>query len=124
MTYNQRRIRMLCAAVLLVCIAPTVLAQGSGDDCCCQDGHTRAGNPQSVARYARPSYTCRRYGGYYVGGGAPYHGDARCPDEGTWGWDYFGIIVKKRVALGWWHGAKEQGGTGAYATDGPKLKHD
>ena len=85
--------------------------------------HHCAGWPQHVAPWARPSF-----GGYesgcYVGGGAPFHGDARCWDEGTWGWDYHGRLFDKRIWLGWHHGRRAQGGVGAYRTDGPRcLSH-
>ncbi|MBI3821148.1 MAG: hypothetical protein HY289_00540 [Planctomycetes bacterium] len=62
-----------------------------------------------------------RYIGYHVGGGAgqPRKAEPRQDDEGTWGWDYQGWLPR-RVILGWWHGRRYQGGTGAYATDGPK----
>lgn len=82
-----------------------------------------AGMPQWVRAHAIPSYT-RHYGGYYVGGGAPFHGEGRYINEGTWGWDYFGILYEKRIALNWWHGARYQGGLGAYKTDGPKIEHE
>jgi len=79
------------------------------------EGHVRAGCPQIVSPHARPSDT-PSYWGYYVGGGAAVHGQPRCPEEGTWGWDYAGLFPK-RVALDWWHGAHAQGGGGSYATD-------
>ncbi len=86
---------------------------------CCQEtlcaGHVRAGCPQVVSPHARPSDT-PGYWGYYAGGGAAMHGQPRCPNEGTWGWDYVGLF-RKRVILDWWHGAHAQGGGGAYATD-------
>jgi hypothetical protein len=60
-------------------------------------------------------------GGYYVGGGCahPCKADLRCCNEGTWGWDYAGIFVKKRVNLDWTHGRRYQGGTGQYRSAGP-----
>lgn len=82
--------------------------------------HHRAGYPQEVACYARPSET-HAYVGYYVGGGAPCCGEPRHPTEGTWGWDYQGCLLPRRVILCWWHGRCYQGGTGAYKTDGPQC---
>jgi len=83
--------------------------------------HSRTGNSQSVAWYARPSDTGRCIG-YYVGGGAPCHGEPRLLNEGTWGWDYKGFgYLPKWIALQWWHGRRYQGGTGAYKTDGPPI---
>jgi hypothetical protein len=85
------------------------------------DDHCRAGRPEWIRPRAIPSNSdC--YCGYYVGGGAALFGHGRYLDEGTWGWDYFGITRRKRAALNWWHG-KVQGGTGQYQTDGPKVLH-
>ena len=78
--------------------------------------HYRAGWPQCVSRWARPSFGCHESGDY-VGGGAPICGDERCPHEGTFGWDYHGRLFQKRIALGWYHGRRSQGGAGAYRTD-------
>ena len=74
----------------------------------------------SVTKDARPSDT-HSYTGYYVGGGAAVKGDPRGAEEGTWGWDYQGGWLKRKVALDWWHGRRAQGGTGAYQTDGPHV---
>ena len=80
----------------------------------------RAGNPDCVAKWAVPSDT-GSYIGYQVGGGSANCRKAEEPasHEGTWGWDYEGRWWPSRVVLGWWHG-REQGGTGAYKTDGPR----
>ena len=82
--------------------------------------HVRAGLPQSVHKHAIPSNT-RHYSGYYVGGSAPYFGEGRTSEEGTFGWDYLGLVIPKRVALNWTHGRRYQAGGGTYKTDGPKL---
>jgi hypothetical protein len=73
-----------------------------------------------LAWWAIPSDT-GHYLGYYLGGGSgrPLAAEPRRADEGTWGWDYQGWLVPRRVMLGWWHGRRSQGGTGAYKTDGP-----
>jgi hypothetical protein len=86
--------------------------------------HQRAGWPLATAPWAIPSDN-GRYVGYAVGGGCPYPRHAEPPTavEGTWGWDYQGWLLPRRVILGWWHGRRTQGGTGAYQTDGPKLLH-
>jgi len=86
------------------------------DDC----GFQRAGNPQCISRLARPSNGPGDTG-YYVGGGAPLRGQPRLANEGTWGWDYSGLLFSRRIDLAWWHGARYQGGTGQYKTDGPQL---
>lgn len=77
-----------------------------------------------VHRWAIPSNSPRNIG-YYVGGGAVSrkHGELPYPEEGTWGWDYRGWLIPRRVNLLWWHGRRDQGGTGAYRTDGPHLPH-
>lgn len=82
----------------------------------------RAGNPHWLFRWAIPSDT-GSYVGYQVGGGCPRPLRAEAPydHEGTWGWDYQGWLFPRRVILGWWHGRRYQGGTGAYKTDGPSL---
>lgn len=84
--------------------------------------HIQAGNPLAVRRLAIPSDT-GSYVGYWVGGGAArfFRGDPPTLEEGTWGWDYRGLVVPRKVILNWWHGRRYQGGTGAYKTDGPKL---
>jgi len=91
------------------------------DHRCCD--HARAGCPQCLRNITIPSNT-RFYGGYYVGGGTPTRGAGRCIDDGTWGWDYSGILFPKRIALNWTAKGLYQGGTGAYKTDGPKLRKE
>src|SRR5437763_9349220 len=66
--------------------------------------HARAGCAMNVRRFAIPSNT-KHYGGYMVGGGLPIKGDGPYLDEGTFGWDYSGILFNKRIALNWSHGA-------------------
>jgi hypothetical protein len=75
-----------------------------------------------LPRWALPSST-GHYLGYYLGGGAGHSAKAepRRVEEGTWGWDYQGWLLPRRVVLGWWHGRRYQGGTGAYSTEGPLL---
>jgi hypothetical protein len=86
------------------------------------EDHARAGFPEEISRWARPSDT-GRYVGYYVGGGAWNYRRSDLPtaDEGTWGWDFTGGRFRRRVMLNWWHGRRDQGGAGAYATDGPRA---
>jgi hypothetical protein len=88
------------------------------------DRHLRAGCAQHVGWWAVAGTNCRNYAAGYVGGGAVVDGDG--PDQyrdGTWGLDYVGIVIPKRVFLHWWHGRQQQGGAGAYTTDGPRLEH-
>jgi hypothetical protein len=82
--------------------------------------HERAGMPLCVSGHAIPTNT-PEYVGYYVGGGSCHGGDARCFEEGTFGWDYRGWHLPRRIFLGWNHGRRYQNGTGAYATDGPPV---
>lgn len=79
----------------------------------------RAGNPHCYAPWAR-CQDDRRYVGYYVGGGAAFGGDRRCPHEGTWGWDYR-LNPWVKVKLGWFHRRRYQGGEGQY---NPDTKND
>jgi len=74
----------------------------------------RAGNPHRFAPWAR-CQDDRRYVGYFIGGGAAFGGDRRCPHEGTWGWDY--RMPWAKVNLGWFHGRRYQGGEGQYNPD-------
>lgn len=85
-----------------------------------EDAELRAGYPSEVSAHARPSDD-GRYIPYQVGGGAAWgHGDGPTIDQGTWGWDYVGFKFPAWVTLGWWNG-RYQGGTGAYAIDGPRI---
>src|SRR5262249_50871290 len=83
----------------------------------------RAGYPRLLAHHLQPSVTPGGIG-YYVGGGGVClgKGHPRHPEEGTWGWDETGFHrFQHRNILGWSHGRKYQGGTGAYMTDGPVV---
>lgn len=85
----------------------------------------RAGNPQSISPLAKPTESSHEIG-YYVGGGArerSRHAEHRHGHEGIWGTDYAGRLIHKHIELGWWHGRHAQGGTGSYATEGPRLFH-
>ena len=96
-------------------------AQSPCSDCYRSELH-RAGYPNRISRLAVPSNSCR-YAGYYVGGTTPFwrHGNARCPDEGTWGWDYWGGKFKRHISLAWLHGRDANRKFGSYRTDGPKV---
>jgi hypothetical protein len=133
MNGTGRRWLLTTVLVSMYCIST---ASGQEADKSCPSGgdeapevhnHTleRAGNPQILSCLAVPSDT-GAYVGYQVGGGCacPHFGDAPAPLDGTWGWDYQGRCFLRRVCLLWWHGRCEQGGVGAYCTDGPKLKHE
>jgi hypothetical protein len=83
-----------------------------------EDQEHRAGYPSEVACWAQPSDS-GHYFGYAVGGGSPCRCEGPYRDERTWGWDYEGLLLPSWVALLWSHG-RQQGGTGAYRTDGPR----
>jgi len=105
------------------------------------DDHACAGCSMLTRPHAICSSTSH-YGGNWVGGGVPcrpprrasvpacsgtsqtlvLRGEQPFADEGTFGWDYFGVLFTKRIALNWSHGRRYQGGSGAYQTDGPRLK--
>lgn len=83
------------------------------------EDQARAGCAMLVRPRAIPSQT-RHYGGYAVGGGVPLRGASPGPEQGTFGWDYFGLTVPKRVALRWSVLPREQGGAGQYRTTGAR----
>jgi hypothetical protein len=102
--------------------------EACGELCSCQCRVDRDRAPQYTRRVsplAIPSNT-RHYGGGYVGGGATVLGQPRHVDEGTWGWDYEGVLFSKRIWLNWFHGRRDQGGGGSYKSEGPhvKLQHE
>jgi hypothetical protein len=79
------------------------------------------GYPARVGIVSAPSNT-RHYGGYYVGGGTIFRGgQPRYENEGTWGWDYGGLLNRKWVGLDWSHGRRYQAGGGTYRTAGPAF---
>lgn len=89
-----------------------------------QSDWERAGKPHCVAWWAIPPIN-KEYSACYVGGGTawilPRHIRPRQDHEGTWGLDYDGLFRPRRVWLNWSCG-REQGGLGAYETDGaPKI---
>ena len=89
------------------------------------DQFRRAGDPQCVSPLAGPGES-RHAVGYFVGGGAHvkgWRGEERRPSEGTWGTDYAGALIPKKIDLRWSHGRRYQGGVGSYRTDGPRLIH-
>jgi hypothetical protein len=82
----------------------------------------RAGYPRNLAGHLEPSVTLGGIGSYIGGGVCLGRGDPRRRDEGTWGWDETGCRFLRRGAhLGWSHGRRYQGGTGAYRIDGPHI---
>jgi len=59
---------------------------------------SRAGCPQHVAWYSRPGES-PAYLGYFIGGGNACRGEAPSALEGTWGWDFHGHLIPRRVPL-------------------------
>ncbi|HEX5272339.1 MAG TPA: hypothetical protein VFW33_17700 [Gemmataceae bacterium] len=88
----RRRLGLLIVPLLVVS-----LARADEPAPCCAP-HARP--VPGVAWWARPSDT-GRYVGYQVGGGCPWRGDGPGPDEGTWGWDYGGLLVHPHINLLW-----------------------
>lgn len=86
----------------------------------CIDHLHRTGHPETLGRFAKPSLN-QHFSFGYVGGGATFRGEPRVADEGTWGVDYSGILLKKRIWLQWLHGHREPRGEGSYEPDGPHL---
>ena len=78
------------------------------------------GRYSETAWWAVPSDTGKFSGGY-IGGGAAWFGEPRALHEGTWGWDYDGVVLQKRIWLNWLHGRRYQDGGGSYEPDGPKF---
>ena len=97
--------------------AIVVMVMGTGISLACPPDETTP-----LPRWALPSDT-GHYLGYYLGGGSgrPLKAEPRRVEEGTWGWDYRGWLLPRRLVLGWWHGQRYQGGPGAYKTEGPLL---
>jgi hypothetical protein len=82
----------------------------------------RAGHPRNLAHHLERSATAGGIGSYIGGGVCLGLGDPRFHGEGTWGWDETGShLFRRRALLGWSHGRKYQGGTGAYYTDAPHI---
>lgn len=106
----------------LVAILGTTAGSRATDGCatCTTAPSCRQPGPPAIAKWAIPS-DGKGYNGYYVGGGVPCRGEARCASEGTWGWDYPGHLLRRKVDLQWTHGRKCQGSTGAYGTVAPSC---
>jgi hypothetical protein len=111
----------ICAGECVSCVKSQHVC---GDYCKASENHcVRAGDPHRIAWYAKPSKNKRDSSGY-VGGGASWRGEARLPDEGTWGLDYAGLFSRKHIWLKWLHGRPSRQKGGSYKTDGPHfLKH-
>lgn len=88
----------------------------------CDHTMERAGNPQRVACYARPSRTAKYALGYVGGGclGIFHKAEGRCPQDGIFGWDYDCGFRPGRVFLGWCHCNRNQK-SGTYKPDGPPV---
>ena len=83
--------RLACATVVMTLMSARLYAADEyhlGYDQPMHD-QARAGFPNIISRWAKPSQT-PAYTGYYVGGGRLFGGSGTGPCEGTWGWDYCG----------------------------------
>ncbi|RUL88361.1 hypothetical protein [Tautonia sociabilis] len=86
-----------------------------------QNTMERAGFPKEISHLAVPS-DGPHYTGYFVGGGASlfHKGGRNHPlQEGTWGWDYEHLGLKRRVQLLFSKGRLYQDGDGQYEPDPP-----
>jgi hypothetical protein len=72
-----------------------------------------------VACWAVPSDT-GRYVGYSVGGGCLVRGAEPGPDQGTWGWDYGGLLIHPHIRLLWCYCAHRRD-VPAYRTTGTNV---
>ena len=86
----------------------------------CENAFERAGFPNCIGRFAKPSTDANHQVGY-VGGGTLFGGTSRRQDEGTFGMDYAGHWFSRKTWLRWSHGGRYQGGAGRYETEGPRL---
>ena len=86
----------------------------------CENAFVRAGFPNCIGRFARPSPDANHQVGY-VGGGTLFGGSSRRIDEGTFGMDYAGFLFSRKTWLKWSHGERHQGGAGRDETEGPRL---
>lgn len=94
----------------------------------CEDGMQRAGLPWMPGVFATTGKDPQHSVGY-VGGSTPFkgphsgalQGECRRESEGTFGYDYTGLVFKRNTWLLWTHGRREQGGFGRYETDGPRI---
>jgi hypothetical protein len=80
----------------------------------------RAGFPNVIASWARPSQTPKYMPGY-IGGSIAHGGDFPiAPWDGVFGYDYVGHGPPGRVFLGWAHDPVNPR-MGSYRTDGPRV---
>ena len=80
----------------------------------------RAGYPHQLAAHVQPTDS-GTHCGHFIGGGGGHGSGPRFREEGTWGWDYTSCKLHRHIFLGWNHGRYDQGGTGAYQTDGCEV---
>ena len=86
----------------------------------CKNGFSRAGLPNCIGRFAKPSLDAYHQVGY-VGGGTLFGGSCRRTEEGTFGMDYSGHWFARKTWLRWSHGERYQGGAGRYESEGPRV---
>ena|ERR1051325_5330007 len=107
--------KLKLAAAVFVAFTGTMNAQTLAPPTVPVEVHPRLTIPSDTGHYR----------GYYIGGGALnlHKAEPRYLDEGTWGWDYQGWLLPRRIVLGWCHGRRYQDGSGAYRTDSPIFLH-
>jgi hypothetical protein len=110
---------------IAVVIAPAALGQSAaprGSTTAADHTFERAGQPQVIAPWARPTRTPKEAPGY-IGGGRSFPAFAeenRGPLNGTFGYDYVGYGSPARVFLGWYRSPAAPPG-GPYQSDGPRV---
>ncbi len=73
-----------------------------------------------LACWAQPSDT-GRYVGYSVGGDCLVRGETPASDQGTWGWDYGGLLLHPHIKLLWCRCTSRRD-ISAYRTVGTNVK--
>jgi hypothetical protein len=106
--------------LVLVFAGPVAAQAPHGTTTAADHTFARAGFPNVIAPWARPSRTPEQMPGY-VGGSIPLGGDGPvAPYDGTFGYDYVGYGSPGRVFLGWAHDPVYPR-PGSYRTDGPRV---
>jgi hypothetical protein len=112
--------RLLLLAAIFAIGTPNLRAQSPGTTTAAAHTFARAGLPDSIAPWARPSRTAKQMPGI-VGGSVTLSGDApMARTEGVFGYDYVGFGPPGRVFLGWAHDPVRPV-MGSYRTDGPRV---
>ena len=113
--HEKLLIHVFCLLALCLVPGPSLQAENPPTN-----DQQRSGYASSIAPWARRTVSRHDSGGF-VGGGAARRGEDRSEIQGTWGWDFHGLMGGKKIWLGWGNGRRDQGGRGAYKTEGPRI---